>query len=229
MGKKELVAKYPGLVGLACRLHNLLGVRVRGRKKGNQIIAPRALVKNTRFQFSGTGNRVIIGDFTRLNNVTFHISGNNNLVEIGPWCTMVGGSVWMEDASNLVRVGEHTRFLGDTHLAAIEGTSITIGRECLFSSAIQFRTGDSHSILDMEGRRINPSRDIVIGDHVWVGNGVVCLKGTRIASNCIIGTRALVSGQFRDENCAIAGVPAKVIRREVNWDIRRLPVEQTEE
>lgn len=225
MGKKELVVKYRKLVSIACRLYNLVGMRVRGKRAGNEVSAPCALLKNTCVQFSGTGNRVVIGDFTQLNNVTIHISGNNNLVEIGPWCTMVGGSVWIEDSGNRIRLGEHTRLLGATHLAAIEGTAITIGGECLFSSDIQLRTGDSHSILDLEGKRINASADIVIGEHVWVGNGAVCLKGSQIPANCIVGTRALVSGKFTEENCVLAGVPARIIRRGINWDIRRLPVD----
>lgn len=225
MGKKELVVKFRNLVSVACRLYNLAGMRVRGKRGGNSVSAPCALVKNTAIRMSGTGNRIVIGDFTQLNNVTIHISGNDNLVEIGPWCTMVGGSIWIEDSGNRVRIGEHSRLLGATHLAAIEGTSINIGKECLFSSDIQLRTGDSHSIVDLEGRRVNPSADIVIGDHVWVGSGAVCLKGTEVAGNCIVGTRALVSGKFTEENCALAGVPAKVIRRGINWDIRRLPVD----
>ena len=109
-------------------------------------------------------------------------------------------------------------------MAVIEGTSVTIGKDCLFSSDIQLRTGDSHSILNMEGRRINPSRDITLGDHVWVGTQAFCTKGAQVASHSIIGARALVTGVFEEPHCTLAGVPAKVVKRDVDWSIRRIPV-----
>ena len=82
-------------------------------------------------------------------------------------------------------------------------------------------------MVDLQGKRINPSRDIVIGNHVWIGTQVTCLKGARVADNCIIGACALVTGTFPEGNCALAGVPAKVVRRDVNWDILRLPMEDS--
>ena len=130
----------------------------------------------------------------------------------------------MEDDGGSIAIGEKTKFLGKTHVAVIEGTSVTIGKDCLFSSDIQLRTGDSHSILNMEGRRINPSRDITLGDHVWVGTQAFCTKGAQVASHSIIGARALVTGVFEEPHCTLAGVPAKVVKRDVDWSIRRIPV-----
>ena len=227
MNKKELVKKYRPLVSMACSVHNLRNLFRIHKGKGNRILAPCALLKGVNIRISGTGNTVIVEDFSTLNNTAIYIHGNNNIITIGPWCTLINAELCIEDDGNRINLGEHTKILGKTHLAAMEGTAIMIGADCLFSSDVHFRTGDSHSILDMQGRRINDSRDIVLGDHVWVGTKSTCLKGARVASHSIIGACALVTGVFQDPHCALAGVPAKVVKTGVDWSARRIPVGET--
>jgi acetyltransferase-like isoleucine patch superfamily enzyme len=106
-------------------------------------------------------------------------------------------------------------------LAAIEGTNIIIGEDCLFSSGIVFRTGDSHSVTDLSGNRTNPSKDITIGNHVWIGHRVFVNKGVEIGENNILGTAAVVTKSITEKNCVIAGVPAKVVKTDVNWKSER--------
>jgi acetyltransferase-like isoleucine patch superfamily enzyme len=75
-----------------------------------------------------------------------------------------------------------------------------------------------HPIIDLESKqRINYGRSIEIGDHVWIGAQAQILKGAKIGSGSIIGTRAVVTGAI-PENCIAVGVPAKVIRHNVSWD-----------
>lgn len=226
MDKKQLVVKYKTLVGLACRVYSLPSrLSVKSSGKNNRVEASCALLKKTRIHFSGNNNRVILQDFARLDRVALEIHGDNNTVVIGPWSYVAHMEVCTEDDHNRVEIGERTRILGSTHLAALEGTTIRIGEECLFSSNIHFRTGDSHSVLDMTGKRINPSRDITVGDHVWIGTGVTCLKGAKIPGHSIVGAASVVTGQFETPNCVFAGVPAKVVKTDVDWTLQRLPVE----
>lgn len=228
MNKKELVVRYRPLVALACSTHNLRNFfRVKKHGKGNRLTAPCALLQKVNIHFSGNHNTVIVEDFSTLKNVSLYISGDNNTIHIGPWCYLNQAEFCTENAGNTIAIGEHTRIMGQTHLAAIEGTKITIGEDCLFSSDVHVRTGDSHSVLNLEGKRINPSEDIVIGDHVWMGTKTTCLKGAVIPHHNIVGACALVTGKFEEPNCALAGVPAKVVKREVDWCLQRIPVEET--
>ncbi|MBR5125405.1 MAG: acyltransferase [Oscillospiraceae bacterium] len=224
MDKKELVVKYRPLVALACKAHNCRNLLRIRKGKGNRIEAPCALLKKVSIHISGSGNRVIVQDFSVLQNTSISIYGDNNTILIGKWCRLVNADLYIEDSGNCIEIGEHTRILGKTHLAAIEGTRISVGRDCLFSSDVHFRTGDSHSILDMQGRRINSSEDIVLGNHVWVGTKVTCLKGTAVADHSIIGACALVTGKFTAPNCILAGVPAKVVKEGADWSLVRIPV-----
>lgn len=127
-----------------------------------------------------------------------------------------------EDDNNEISIDEHTSIMGKTELAAIESTSIKIGKDCLFSQMIYFRTGDSHSIIDMDGNRINQSKNIIVGDHVWLGQQVVLLKGAEIPANSIVGYRSIVTKKLMSENTAYAGSPAKEVKNNVTWDSKRI-------
>lgn len=57
-----------------------------------------------------------------------------------------------------------------------------------------------------------PSREIRIGRNCFIGCNSIILKGTILGNGCVVGAGAVVSGRFED-NCVIAGNPARVIRR----------------
>lgn len=224
MNKKELVVKYRGLINLACGVYNLPGLFRRHLKGSAKIRTSCSMLKNVSFHIKGQDNEIIIEDFCRLKNCSIIVSGNHNRIVIGRWSTLLNAELCIENSGNEILLGEHTRILGKTHLAAIEGTKIVVGKDSMFSSDIHFRTGDSHSILNLEGKRINASGDIVIGEHVWVGTKVTCLKGARVPDHSIVGACALVTGAFDKPNCVLAGVPAKVVKEQVDWSIHRVPV-----
>ncbi len=226
MNKKELVVKYRALVSLACSVHNLPNLlRRRVKGEGNRVSVPCGLLKKVHIDIRGKNNTLTIGDFCQLSGASIAISGDNNHVVIGPWSILHGTDICIEDSGSKIHIGPGCRFLGRVELAAIEGTRITIGGDCLFSGDVHIRTGDSHSVLNLGGQRINPSEDVAIGDHVWVGSRVTCLKGAQIPDHSIVGACALVTGKFEEPNCVLAGVPAKVVKRGVDWDITRIPME----
>lgn len=218
--------KFGGGYRTVYRLYNALSPKNRKRiPKGNKLICDGALLHHVDIQISGTGNVITLGDRVNLTDCTIRIYGNNNKITIGAHTSCNQTTFWMEDNGNAIRIGENCGLTGKTELAAIEGTDITIGNRCLFSNHITFRTGDSHSIVDMQAKRCNPSESIFIHDHVWIGADVVCLKGAEIAEGCVVGTRSLVTKKFTEPNCVIAGAPAKLIRKDTTWIGERIPLE----
>ena len=224
MNKKELVVKYRNLVKIGCGVYNLKNSFRIKKGKGNSVEAPCAMLKNVNIHISGTGNKIYIDDFTTLKNSNIYIHGDNNVVRIGKWTSFWNSEICIEDDGNEVSIGTHTKIMGKTQIAAMEGTKVKIGDECGFSTDIIMRSGDSHSILDMEGRRFNASRDIILEDHIWVGIKVICMKGTYVSHNSILAAGAVVSGKFTEPHCIIGGVPAKVIKTGINWTAQRIPV-----
>lgn len=77
-------------------------------------------------------------------------------------------------------------------------------------------TSDGHDIL-YNGDRINPARDITIGEHVWLADNVTILKGVDIGSGSIIGINSTVTKSI-DHSCIAAGNPAKKIKNNINWN-----------
>lgn len=57
-----------------------------------------------------------------------------------------------------------------------------------------------------------PSKEIRIGSNCFIGCNSIILKGTVLGNGCVVGAGAVVSGLFED-NCVIAGNPAKVIKK----------------
>jgi acetyltransferase-like isoleucine patch superfamily enzyme len=103
-------------------------------------------------------------------------------------------------------------------VSAAEGTTITIGRDVMFASGNQVRADDGHPIFNVRtGKRVNWSRDITIGPHVWVGANVAILAGSEIGEGSVVALGAVVRGRFPN-NCIIGGVPARILRRDIAWE-----------
>lgn len=98
---------------------------------------------------------------------------------------------------------------------------LTVEADSMISTDVEIRTGDSHSIV-MDGSRINPARDVTIGERVWVGAGATILKGVRIGADSVVATKAVVTGGPFPPGSLIAGTPGRIVRNNVTWVRERL-------
>lgn len=188
----------------------------------NELIGDRFDSKRVEINIIGSNNKVIIGENAKLVNLSIDIRGNNNIIKIGN-DSRIRGYLLHKSNNSTMSIGDRTRFGHTAYLLSQEDKDIIIGNDCMFSYRITLRTTDAHSIIDLEsGSRINPAKDIVIGNHVWVGADVLISKGARIADDCIVGARAVVTKDFNQPNCVIAGIPAKVVKTGVTWSHERL-------
>ena len=103
---------------------------------------------------------------------------------------------------------------------------ITIGENCLFSFGISIRTTDSHHIYDAESNELlNPEKDVIIGDHVWLASDVTVLKGSVIPPNSVVGTNSIYTASSEKEpnmeqtdGNIYVGIPAKCVKKNIRWD-----------
>lgn len=129
----------------------------------------------------------------------------------------------MEDDDNKIEIGEHNYIGSDCLLAALEGTRILIGSNCMIASPCEIRTSDSHSLLDSDGRRINYAKDIIIGDHIWIGMGCLILKGAYIPEDCVVAAKSVVcSMENVNKGSLLGGIPARILKENINWNHKRI-------
>lgn len=170
----------------------------------------------------GENNIIEFGNHCQIKNCVFKFYGSNNVVKIGARTEMSGITFWIGDDGNNITIGNDAWFLGG-ELAALEGTSIKIGDNCMFSHGLLVRTSDSHSILDFNGKRLNNAENIYIGNNVWIGTEVLILKGASIGDHCVVGARSVVTSSTPHmNNCIVCGIPCKIVKENTTWDIERL-------
>lgn len=143
-------------------------------------------------------------------------------LRIGSCSTFESGQLWifkggLLDIGKDFSIGENYRIAVDSH------TSILIGEDCMFSLDVLMWSNDGHSIFDViSGENINSTyeisrkRRIDIGNHVWIGMRTTILYNTKIDNGSIVGAMSLVKGNVPG-NCIVAGVPTKIIRKNVSW------------
>ena len=185
--------------------------------RNNTIIKNKVMLSNVKISISGNNNKVSISKGTRLANCEITIYGNGHELLISDDCRLKNTEFWFEDSECSIQIGKNTTIEG-AHIAAAESQSfVKIGADCMFSKGINISTTDSHSIIDIEsGDRINKAGNIDIGNHVWLGAYSKILKGVNILDNSVVGIGSVVTGDV-PSNSVAAGVPAKVVRKNVNW------------
>jgi acetyltransferase-like isoleucine patch superfamily enzyme len=199
-------------------------VRRKIRGSGNEIHSRGAYLKHVTFDIQGNGNLIEVAPGASMKNVLFRIRGDHHRVRIGTGCRFNrGGVIWLEDDHGLLEIGAGTT-IEEAHIAVTEpGRKISIGANCLLAYDIDIRSGDSHSLLDPTGKRINPAEDVIIADHVWIAAHVRILKGVRLARDIVVATGAVVVKPFETPGIILGGNPAKVIKENIGWSKERLP------
>lgn len=119
-----------------------------------------------------------------------------------------------------IRIGNNVGISGATIYAR---KGISIGDYTAVGGNVKILDNDFHPI-EVEERNslladpdggdsdLVPSREIKIGNNCFIGCNSIILKGTVLGDGCVVGAGAVVAGMFED-NCVIAGNPAKVIRK----------------
>lgn len=220
---KTFLEKSPKFKVILSKIYNIISFnRIKIRGKNNIINKSGNFLKRCKINVIGNNNLIDLGDTSYLLNTNITIKGDNNKVIIGKKVYINSGDFYFEDSGNVLNIGDKTIIAGNTHLALTEGKHIDIGRDCLFSSNIVLRTGDSHSILDINGDRTNYAQDIKLENHIWVTQNVTILKGVNLAENSIIATGSIITKSFDKTNVLIAGNPARIVKENINWCNKRI-------
>ena len=118
-----------------------------------------------------------------------------------------------------INIGENVSIGQNFHITS--GGNLKIGKDVVILGNV-FVTNIDHNykeigvpILEQE----NMIKETIIGDNCFIGYGASIQAGTKLGKQCIVGTNAVVRGEFPDY-CVIAGVPAKIIKK-YNFDTKK--------
>ena len=199
-------------------------------RKNRVVIDDNLLVDGSLEIFcKGNDNKISIEKSCRFfgsNKIIFVENKSEILIEKN--CRFIGIQTRIFGNSYL-KIGEDSSFGEKTSFNLPAYTKISIDKDCMFSWGIQVMSTDGHSIFDLHTKdNINSNHtnlsegeylgQVEVGEHVWCGEGATILGGgiTRIGNGSIIGAESVVKGIYSN-NVILAGIPAKVIRKDIAW------------
>lgn len=113
----------------------------------------------------------------------------------------------------LIEFGEHTIVNNGSTLIS-EGAGIRIGARCQIGGEALIMDSNFHEMA-MGQRHLadGSTKQVLIGDDVFIGARVTILKGSQIGDGCVISTGAVVLGLVAPPLSIVAGNPARVMGR----------------
>ena len=134
-------------------------------------------------------------------NSTLHIKGNVELYYGIDLFLMEGSSFEIGNGS----------YINKNAMLTIKD-SIRIGEGCCISHWLCMLDSDHHRI-----NGVDQTKPIIIGNHVWIGNHATILKGCEIGDGAVIAAGSVVTKSV-PARTMVDGVPAKVIKKDIDWD-----------
>lgn len=218
MAKIKSIKEISHLNRVISNTYNLIGVTSKKVKGSNNTINySGSYLKKIKIEIIGHNNEIEIKNLSRLINCSIIIrgSGHKLIIDEKNYITNTDFSFVQDEGT--IKLGKRNH-IGGIKMLSGESKMISIGDDCLFSSNIEIRTTDSHSILSLETKqRINIAKDVIVRNNIWIGNSSRLWKGTIIDDNCVVGYGSMTNGHI-PSNCLAVGTPAKVLKENIVWD-----------
>lgn len=173
---------------------------------------------------SGDGNRVVIDRAGVESSIRININGDNNNIEIcrpgriNSLSIFCGNSV-KANGTNLI-IGRNISMEDNARIFLYNSENkCVIGDQCLISNNLTIRCGEApHLIFDkLSGDFLDYSDGVFIGDHVWIGEQVYITKKVTIPDESIVAACSVVTKRFELSNCVLAGNPAAIVKKNIQW------------
>ena len=232
----EKIFSVKNSTGRTHKVITILGIKIRIRmsehKYNHVYIVKNGIrkkvkeVEGIKFCFEGQGAVVELGaePLPRFKNVELHL-GDDSMVSIeSSKYSICNCQIHMEAKRSRLFINKDLYCPGSLSIYNMDESGLTmkIGKNCMFALGVIMRPCDGHAIYNNDTKTIinKPEyHSIEIGNHVWCGMDVKILKNTKIPDNSIVGAGAIVNKKFEEKNVIIAGVPAGIIKRNINWSI----------
>lgn len=182
------------------------------------IILGNPKLTNTKVNFRGKGNILFCEKNVIIENSLITFSGDNSIIFLSENKSSYKLRIQIYTDCSLY-FGKNNFMTGTMTFIIQEYSNIIIGNNNLFSTNILFRTSDAHAIYDInQEKRINPSRNIILGDHVWLCSNVNIFKNSEIGSGSIVGSHSLVTNKQLNSNSLNVGIPVNEIKTNICYN-----------
>lgn len=169
-----------------------------------------------KFRIQGNNHTINLSPSAKIRQCSILIKGQNNTLIIEDNVNIRDCHIEIDGDNCLIKIDKNTTIGHNSYLSSREsGTKLSIGEGCMLSRNVKIMTSDGHDILK-NNNRINPSKDINIGNHVWLADSVTILKGTCVGDFSIVGINSTLTKSIPHNSIAV-GNPAKVIADGVSW------------
>ena len=114
-----------------------------------------------------------------------------------------------------ITIGDNVSFSDNCHLGAINsiiiGNNVLVGSNIYITDHFHGESTNSELYLAPVLRNLVSKGPVIIGDDVWIGDGVIIMPNVKLGKSCIVGANSVVTKSFPD-NCILGGSPAKIIK-----------------
>ena len=188
----------------------LIARRVKLAQTKGEVFLPRGIKTGMiRIGFDGVG----IFD-TRYSRAIWQVSGK---VNFKGKCTLGQGSKISVGKGGYLTIGDNFFITAESSIVC--HYKISFGDNVLISWDNLFMDTDFHHIYNDNHQKINHDKEIIIGNHVWIGARNIILKGTELADNSVLGGNSLINKSFKQKNVLLAGQPARILKTDLTWEI----------
>lgn len=184
---------------------------------GNRFLGELPQLINSSIVINGSGNVLVCEPSVKLKNSKITFNGNDAVVYLCQSKFEYHLDITLYN-NTVLYIGRDNYMNGALDIILSEQKHAFIGNRCLLSFGIWIRNADPHLIYSCKtNERRNLSKSIFIGDHVWIGQEVMLLKGTQIDSGSIVGARSVVTGKKIPHNEAWGGNPCRKLEEDIFW------------
>ena len=187
-------------------------------ENGQEREVPIDYFQGLKIVLKGKNNTIKIHAPFKFINSFIHMQ-DDNFLEIHETSFSIGGTDFGLGKNAKTIVGKNFSSGGGTLIANnVSGNTMIIGNDCMLGRQVIIRADDGHVICQKGTKKIiNNSSGTKIGNHVWIAERVFIGKNVEIGDNCVVGACAVMTKGSSEQNVIWAGVPAKIVKRDIDW------------
>ena len=196
-----------------------------GRDFEEKLVESVDSIEGFKITLNGDNNVLYLNPFKGKANIYISIDGSDCLFKFGKNNTVnndIGINFWATATNkpqSEIIIGDNNYFNGSNNsIIAPLNTKIEIGNDNLFAGSITFWGRNDHIIYDTKTKkRVNVDKDIIIGNSNWICQNTTFLPKGQIGNNCVVGYGSIINRRLIKDNTLIAGMPAKIRKKHINW------------